>query len=90
MLRMRFLKIGEPDFGRRDVSCDRKNGQVTTMAVEQTVNQMQISGAAAARTHRQFSGDGGLAARREGGDLLMAHMHPGDAAEVGADCRSAH
>jgi hypothetical protein len=34
VLRVSFLKIAKPDFGRRDVSCDRENGNVIAVAVE--------------------------------------------------------
>jgi hypothetical protein len=49
-------------------------------AVEETVDEMQIAGPAAAGADGEAAGDVGVGARGEGGDLLMAHVQPFDAA----------
>ena len=50
------------------------------MAVEQAVDQVQIAGPAASRTHRQLPRDRSLGAGGECRRFLVANMHPVDLA----------
>jgi hypothetical protein len=51
------------------------------MAVEQSVNQVQIARAATSRAHRQASGCGGFRASCEGRYFFVARMHPANRAQ---------
>src|SRR5882672_3770173 len=77
-LRMGFLKISGADLGRRDLRRNGKHRHARAMAVEQSVDEMQVSGPATARAHRELTGQMRLGARREGCHLLVPDMHPLD------------
>ena len=57
---------------------DGKHRNAAAVAVEQSVDQVQITGAAAAAADGKFAGQMGLRAGGEGGTFLMAHMDPFD------------
>src|ERR1700691_697383 len=62
VFRMGLLEVSAADFIAGDLRSDGDNGNPTAMAVVETVNQMQISGAAASCTNRQLSGEMGFRA----------------------------
>ena len=75
---MRGLKIVDADFAARDMGRDGKNRHAAAVAIEQTVDQMQIARTAAAGANRELAGEMRLGAGREGGALLVPHMDPLD------------
>ena len=79
-LGMRLLEIVRTDLGRGDLRRDRHHRHARALAVEKTVDEVQIAGAAAAGAYGEAAGDMGVGASGEGGDLLVAHMQPFDAA----------
>ena len=78
VLRMGLLEIARPDLGRREVGRDRQHRHARAMAIEQAVDEMQVAGAAASGAHRKAAAEMRLGARREGSDLLVAHVEPFD------------
>ena len=52
VLRMCFLKITQPDFRGRNLSCDSHHGHVGPLGFEQAVDQVQVARAAGAGTDR--------------------------------------
>src|SRR5690606_33947277 len=81
-LRMRLLKISQTDLRRGDVRGDGQYRNVISLAVEQSIDQMQVSRPATARAHRKITGYRRLRARRESRGLLVAHVHPLDATQT--------
>src|SRR5258705_9811411 len=77
---MGFLEISGAEFGRRDLRCNGKHGHARPLTIEQAIDQVQIAGAAASRTDREFSRQVRLGAGCERSDLLVPHMHPFDLA----------
>src|SRR5258708_32745405 len=78
--RMRLLEVARADFGRGDLSCNRKNRYTVAVAVEQPVNQVQVTRSAGTGTHRQLARQMCFGTSRECSGLLVAHMHPIDLA----------
>jgi hypothetical protein len=72
------LKIGAADLRARDVRRDRQHRHARPVAVEEAVDQVEITGTATARADRELSGEMRLGAGREGRGLLVAHVHPLD------------
>jgi hypothetical protein len=68
------------DLGARDLSCDRENGHARTVRIIQTVNQMQIAGAATAGANGKRASEMRLCAGRERGSLFVSRMDPFDIA----------
>jgi len=52
------------------------------MAIEQTVDQMQIARSATARAHGEAPGRSRVRAGREGGRFLVTRVHPADRANL--------
>ena len=77
-LGMRFLEIARADLGRGDVGRDGQNRHARAMAVEQTVDEVQIARPAAPGTDGERAGEMRLGAGRESRHLLMPDMHPVD------------
>ena len=59
---------------------DGNNRQPGPVAVEQSIDKMEVAGTAASGTDRKRAGDMRIGAGRERGDFLMAHMQPLNAA----------
>ena len=78
LLRVRLLEVAGSDLVGRDVRRDREHGNARTLRVEQAVDQMQVTGPAAAGADRQLAREGRLGARREGRGLLVPNVHPLD------------
>ena len=55
---------------------NRQHRHVVTVAVKQTVDQMQVTWPARACTHGQFTGELRFGSRGKCGDLFMAGRHP--------------
>ena len=53
---MRLLKVACADLNLGDMRGDRENRHPAAMAVEQSIDQVQVAGPAAACTHRKRSG----------------------------------
>ena len=77
---MRLLEIVRTDLGGGDLRRDRHHRHARALAVEKTVDEVQIARAAAAGAYGEGASDMGVGASGEGGDLLVAHMQPFDAA----------
>jgi hypothetical protein len=58
------------------MSGNRQHRHVIAVTVEQSIDQMQVTGPAAAGTNREASGDSRLGSRGKARDLLMSHVHP--------------
>ncbi len=79
-LRVGFLEIAGADLGRRYLCGDAEHGDPRAVAVEQAVDEMQITGPAAAGADGELTRQMRLGARRESCDLLVAHVDPLDLA----------
>jgi hypothetical protein len=79
-LGMSLLEIVRTDLHGRDLRRDRHHGNARALAVEETVDEMEVTGAAAAGADREVAGNMRLGAGGEGGDLFVAHVQPFDAA----------
>ena len=77
---MRFLKVARADLRRRDLRRDGEHRHARTVAVEQTIDEVQIARSAAAGAHREIAGQMRLGAGRKRGDLLVPDMDPLDLA----------
>ena len=77
---MRLLEIVRTDFGRGDLRRDGHHRHARAMAVEETVDEMQVARAAAAGADGEAARDMGVGAGGESGDLLVAQVQPFDAA----------
>jgi hypothetical protein len=76
MLRVRFLKVAAAHLLARYLCGDCQHRHAAAMAVVQTIDQVQIAGAAAAGAHRNLPRKLALRPRRERGGLFVAHVHP--------------
>ena len=56
MLRICFLEVVASDFRTGNLRGDRQNRNPAPMTIVESVDQMEISGAAATRTHSELSG----------------------------------
>jgi hypothetical protein len=79
--RMRRLKIIDADFRTRDVRGDGEHGNAAALAVEESVDEVQIAGTAAAGTDGEFTRQMRFSPRREGRALFVAHVYPLDRLE---------
>src|SRR6202521_2087445 len=77
-LRMGRLEIIDADLGARNVRRYRENRRSAAVAIEESVDQMQISRSAAPGAYCQFAGQLSLRARRESRRLLVPNRHPFD------------
>ncbi len=75
------LEIVDADLGARNVRGNRQHRHAAAMAIEQAVDEMQIAGTAASGADRELAGQMRLGAGRKRAGLLVAHMHPVDAAD---------
>ncbi len=73
---LRLLEIARANLGRWYVGRDRQHRHATAMAVEEAVDQVQISGTAGSCTNRELTGEVRFGTGREGPCLFIAHMHP--------------
>src|SRR5277367_5063301 len=73
---MGSLKVINPYLGAWDVRGDSQNRYAAALAIEQTVDQMQVARTAAAGADRKASGEMGLCSRCESGGLFVAHVDP--------------
>ena len=78
-LGMGFLKVIQANLRGRNLRGNRQHRHMVAMAVEQPIDQMQVTRPATAGAHRQLAGGRRFGTGSEGGDLLVAHMHPLDA-----------
>jgi hypothetical protein len=58
--------------------CDRHHRNARALAVEQTVDKVQVAGAATSGADREAVSYVGVGAGGEGGDLLVPHVQPFD------------
>ena len=77
---MGLLEIPGADLGGRDLRSNAEHRHARAMAIEQPVDQVKVSGSAAAGADGEFTGEMGLGAGCEGGDFLMPDMNPFDLA----------
>ena len=73
---MRLLKVVRTDFRGGDLRRNRHHRHARALAVEETVDEVQIAWTAAAGADGEVSGDMGVGAGGEGCDLFVAHVHP--------------
>ncbi len=76
--RVRFLEIAGADLGRRDLRGNREHGHARAMAIEETVDQMEIARPATARADGEFVRQMCFGARCESGNLFVPNMDPLD------------
>jgi hypothetical protein len=79
-LGVRFLEIARADLGRGDVGRDGQNRHARAMAVEQTVDEVQIARPAAPGTNGEGARQMRVRAGGESGDLLVPEVYPLDLA----------
>jgi hypothetical protein len=77
-LRMGLLEIAAADLGRGDLRGDAEHGDAGAVTVEQTVDEVQVAGSAAAGANSELTRQMRLGAGRERRDLLMPDMDPLD------------
>ena len=82
--RMGLLEVAAADLGTGDLGGDREHRHPVAMAIEQAVDEMQVAGPAAAGADGERPGHLRLGAGGEARHLLVAHMHPADAASSAA------
>src|SRR5258708_1236081 len=75
-LGMGFLEIARADLGRGNVSRDRHYRHARAVAVEQTIDEVQVAGAATSGANREATRDMRIRAGRERGDLLVPDVQP--------------
>src|SRR5262249_44757612 len=80
LLRVRLLEIAGGDFRRRDLGRDGEHRHTRAVAVEQTVDEMQVAGSAAAGADRELAREMRFAAGGKRRDLLVPDMNPFDLA----------
>src|SRR5215510_400080 len=77
---MGLLKIAAPDFGRRDLRRYAEHRYSRPVAVEETIDQVQITWPTTAGADRKLTRQMRLRACRKGSNLLVPDMHPLDLA----------
>ena len=75
-LRMRFLEVSAAQLTARDVRGDRQHRHAASLAVVQTVDQVQVPGPGTPCAHAQLAREVRFRAGRKGADLLVAHVYP--------------
>src|ERR1700761_2380252 len=78
MFGMRFLEISAADFSTRNLRGDGQDRHAASLAVIQTIDQMQISRPAAASADGQFPSEMCFGSGRECGRLFVTDMNPLD------------
>jgi hypothetical protein len=73
---MGLLKVATPDLDPRDLGGDRQHRHPAPLRLEQSVDQVQVPGAATSHAHRQPPGYGRFSRRSESRCLLMADVLP--------------
>ena len=76
ILRVGFLEVLRSDLTARDMRRDREHGYPAAVRVEQSVDQVQITGTTTAGAHREFTGDRGVTSCGEGGSFLVPDVLP--------------
>jgi hypothetical protein len=74
--RVRCLKIVNADFRAGNMRRNGEDGNCATMAIEESIDEVEVSGSAAARTDGQLTGDMRCGTGSEGRAFLVAHMNP--------------
>jgi hypothetical protein len=82
LLRVRFLKVAQTDFGRRNVRGDGKHRLMIAMTIEEAVDQVQVARTATAGADGETSGRGRVRTGGKGCRFLVAGVHPADRAEL--------
>src|SRR5215467_6174799 len=80
LLRVRLLEVAGADFRRRDLGGDCQHRQARAVAVEETVDEMEIAGSAAAGADCELTREVGFARGGKRCDLLVPDMNPFDLA----------
>jgi hypothetical protein len=75
---MRRLKVVDANFRAWDVRRDSENRDAAAMAIEQPIDEMQVTGATAATAYSEFPRQMSLGAGSESRALLVSHMDPFD------------
>ena len=76
MLRVGLLEIAAADFVAGDLRGDGQNGDAAAVAVIESVDEVEIAGAAAAGAYGEVAGEMGFSTGGEGGDFFVAEMDP--------------
>src|SRR4029077_4740422 len=75
-LGVRHLEIAAPDLGRGNLRRDGQHRHPRAVAIEQAVDQMQVTGPAASCADRELASQMSFGAGCECSHLLVAHMDP--------------
>ena len=75
---MGLLEVTAADLGAGDVGGDGEHRDAAAMGVEQSVDQVEVTGTATAHADREFAGESSLGGGCESSGFLVADMLPGD------------
>src|SRR5450755_5081723 len=75
---MGLLKVAAADLAGRNLGRDRQHRGAAAVRIEQTVDEMKVTGPARSRAYRKLAGDLRLAGGGERRHLLMPDMDPVD------------
>jgi hypothetical protein len=78
MLRMCLLEVATPDLAAGNVGRDREDRDSAPMRIVESIDQMEIPGPAASRTHRQTSRQVRLSSGSKCRRLFVSHGNPPD------------
>lgn len=73
---MGLLEVVRADLVAGDLCGDGEHGNPRTLGIEETVDEVQVAGPAAAGADRELTGQCGLAAGGEGSGLLVTDVNP--------------
>ncbi len=74
--RMSFLEISGADLTAWNMRGDREYRSIAAMSIEESVDQVKVTGATAAAAGREFPAELSLGPRRERGSFFVAHVNP--------------
>jgi hypothetical protein len=73
---MSFLEISGTDLSSRNMRRDREDRSIAAMSIEKSINQVEVAGAATARTDREFAAKLSLGTGCKRGGFFVAHVDP--------------
>jgi hypothetical protein len=74
--RMSFLEISGADLTAWNMRCDREHRSIAAMSIEESVDQVKVTGTTAATAGSEFPAELSLGARRKRSSFFVAHVNP--------------